>query len=126
MKSFVLAALAASMIVATPGVSSAQIACTGAGYNCPTGNAANPNGGQYRGHGVNRGYHRRARYYRGDGGFDGGGVAALAAGALIGGALASQLQQPIAGNSDYCARRYRSYDPASGTYLGYDGLRHPC
>ena len=28
--------------------------------------------------------------------------------------------------SAYCARRYRSYDPASGTYLGYDGLRHPC
>jgi hypothetical protein len=26
----------------------------------------------------------------------------------------------------YCARRYRSYDPASGTYLGYDGIRHPC
>lgn len=25
-----------------------------------------------------------------------------------------------------CALRYRSYDPASGTYLGYDGLRHPC
>ncbi|MGA7941219.1 MAG: BA14K family protein, partial [Bradyrhizobium sp.] len=24
------------------------------------------------------------------------------------------------------AQRYRSYDPASGTYLGYDGLRHPC
>jgi hypothetical protein len=21
---------------------------------------------------------------------------------------------------------YQSYDPASGTYLGYDGLRHPC
>lgn len=26
----------------------------------------------------------------------------------------------------YCERTYRSYDPASGTYLGYDGLRHPC
>ena len=26
----------------------------------------------------------------------------------------------------YCAQRYRSYDPASGTYLGLDGLRHPC
>ncbi len=26
----------------------------------------------------------------------------------------------------YCAQRYRSYDPASGTYLGYDGQRHPC
>jgi hypothetical protein len=26
----------------------------------------------------------------------------------------------------YCARRYRSYDPVSGTFLGYDGLRHAC
>jgi hypothetical protein len=26
----------------------------------------------------------------------------------------------------YCQQRYRSYDPTSGTYLGYDGLRHPC
>lgn len=26
----------------------------------------------------------------------------------------------------YCMRRYRSYDPVSGTYLGYDGYRHPC
>lgn len=26
----------------------------------------------------------------------------------------------------YCERRFRSYDPASGTYLGYDGLRHSC
>jgi hypothetical protein len=26
----------------------------------------------------------------------------------------------------YCQRRFRSYDSASGTYLGYDGLRHPC
>jgi hypothetical protein len=30
------------------------------------------------------------------------------------------------GDSGYCAQRYKSYDPASGTYLGYDGLRHPC
>jgi BA14K-like protein len=29
-------------------------------------------------------------------------------------------------DANYCAQRYRSYDPASGTYLGYDGLRHPC
>jgi hypothetical protein len=26
----------------------------------------------------------------------------------------------------YCAQRFKSYDPASGTYLGYDGIRHPC
>lgn len=25
-----------------------------------------------------------------------------------------------------CAQRFRSYDPASGTYLGYDGKRHAC
>ena len=29
-------------------------------------------------------------------------------------------------SAGYCAQRYRSYDPGSGTYLGYDGLRHPC
>jgi BA14K-like protein len=29
-----------------------------------------------------------------------------------------------AGNS--CAQRFKSYDPATGTYLGYDGQRHPC
>lgn len=26
----------------------------------------------------------------------------------------------------YCFSRYRSFDPASGTYMGYDGRRHPC
>jgi hypothetical protein len=29
-------------------------------------------------------------------------------------------------NGSFCARRYRSYDPASGTFLGHDGDRHPC
>jgi BA14K-like protein len=29
-------------------------------------------------------------------------------------------------DSASCAQRFRSYDPASGTYLGYDGQRHPC
>jgi hypothetical protein len=26
----------------------------------------------------------------------------------------------------YCAGKYRSFDPRSGTYVGYDGLRHMC
>lgn len=26
----------------------------------------------------------------------------------------------------YCFSRYRSFDPASGTYIGYDGRRHVC
>jgi hypothetical protein len=25
-----------------------------------------------------------------------------------------------------CTQRYRSYDAESGTFLGYDGARHPC
>jgi BA14K-like protein len=32
------------------------------------------------------------------------------------------------GNShvDYCMRRYRSYDPRTNTFMGYDGYRHEC
>jgi len=33
---------------------------------------------------------------------------------------------PSDGDTSYCVERFRSYDPASGTYLGYDGQRHPC
>ncbi len=27
---------------------------------------------------------------------------------------------------DSCSRRYRSFDPVSGTYVGFDGVVHPC
>lgn len=27
---------------------------------------------------------------------------------------------------EYCMERFKSYEPGSGTYLGYDGHRHPC
>ena len=30
------------------------------------------------------------------------------------------------GDVSYCMRRFKSYDPRSGTYLGFDGNRHPC
>jgi BA14K-like protein len=34
---------------------------------------------------------------------------------------------PVGGNATaYCMQRFQSYDPRSGTYLGYDGQRHPC
>ena len=78
----------------------------------------------------------------------GAGIAGLAAGALLGGALAASQQGYYSGDGyyadqpvddgyrppdadsteaeDYCFRTYRSYDPTSGTYLGYDGYRHPC
>jgi hypothetical protein len=29
-------------------------------------------------------------------------------------------------DQSYCQQRFRSFDPASGTYMGYDGRRHPC
>lgn len=78
----------------------------------------------------------------------------LAAGALLGGAIAAGanpyygpgygygygyggpvyapapvIVAPAYGGGDaeaYCMQRYRSYDPASGTYLNYDGNRYPC
>ncbi len=30
------------------------------------------------------------------------------------------------GAAAYCASRYLSWDPDTGTFIGYDGLRHPC
>ena len=35
-------------------------------------------------------------------------------------------QYPMYDPVAYCLRRFRSYDPLSGTYLGFDGFRHPC
>ncbi|MGO4524471.1 BA14K family protein [Microvirga sp. 2MCAF35] len=73
------------------------------------------------------------RYYRRDYGSAAAGAIGLATGAIIGGAIAQSQAQaaptyvaPGASAAGYCAQRFKSYDPASGTYLGYDGLRHPC
>jgi hypothetical protein len=82
-------------------------------------------------------------YWRGRGWGWGAPVAGgLIAGALIGGALAAPYYAPgyypgpVYGGPaygpppgdaiGYCMQRFKSYDPASGTYLGYDGYRHPC
>ncbi len=32
----------------------------------------------------------------------------------------------MGGNVAWCEAHYRSYNPATGMYLGYDGLHHPC
>ena len=79
---------------------------------------------------VERRYYDDRRYYRRDRGNSlAAGALGLATGAIIGGAIAQSQAQaaPVyGGNASYCAQRYRSYDPRSGTYLGYDGMRHPC
>jgi hypothetical protein len=91
--------------------------------------------------------------YRGRGWGGGAGLGlGLAAGALLGGAIAAGASpyyygpgyyyggpayypapgpvvvDPYDGGDAvaYCMQRFKSYDPASGTYLGYDGFRHPC
>jgi len=62
--------------------------------------------------------------HRGGGG-DGAAVAAgILGGLLLGAIIADQARQQR--SVEYCMRRYRSYDPYSRTYLGYDGRRHPC
>lgn len=58
-------------------------------------------------------------------------IGGLAAGALLGGAVASYpyaYDYPVGAPNgvSYCEQRFRSYNPATGTYLGYDGLRHHC
>ena len=92
--------------------------------------ATTPADAQWRGH--HGGYH----HHRGGGG---GAIAGFAAGALLGGALAANRPYYYGGGpyaysagpygndaTQYCLSRFKSYDPASGTYLGYDGYRHPC
>jgi len=35
-------------------------------------------------------------------------------------------QQPVAPSIEWCIQRYRSYNPNTRTYLGYDGQFHGC
>jgi len=37
-----------------------------------------------------------------------------------------EREQALSEADQYCMERFRSYDPATRTYLGYDGHRHPC
>ena len=64
-------------------------------------------------------------YYDNSGAWIAAGVAGLALGA----AAAAAASNNAAVDRDaiaYCSRRFKSYDPNTGTYLGYDGFRHPC
>jgi hypothetical protein len=74
-------------------------------------------GGYYDGYYADNGYYGDNYAYN-DGYYDAGDP----------GYVVSSPGYVVSSNDDgaSCAQRYRSYDPASGTYLGYDGLRHPC
>lgn len=74
-------------------------------------------------------YHQHAHYYRHN---NGGGAVAAGILGFLGGALLSQAARPYAYDyppgypAGYCASRFRTFDPASHTYMGYDGHRHYC
>ena len=90
----------------------------------------------YRPDTYNQGYrlsYEGRRYYRDNGPV--GAAADVAGGAVTtAGAVATapfrafdnRDSYAMAQSDSYCAQRYRSYDPASGTFMGFDGRRHPC
>jgi hypothetical protein len=64
-------------------------------------------------------------YYYGDQGY--GAPAPVYADPGYGEPAPAYADQGGGGDAEaYCAQRYRSYDPQSGTFLGNDGVRHPC
>ncbi|WP_411032894.1 BA14K family protein [Shinella sp. BYT-45] len=106
--------------------------------------------GYWRGDGYR--HHRR---HRGDRDALIGGALGLATGMIIGGAIASQpryderrvyvepeyypeperrvIYRPAPSYEpwtqswyEYCSRRYRSFNPDTGTFVGYDGREHFC
>jgi hypothetical protein len=120
-KSASIAILGASLLFTPVSVSAAPINAT-ALVNSSGSDQVSPltevryRGRHWRGH---RWSHRH--HHHGNGG-------AVAAGAIIGLAAGAIAANAAASNNAvaYCSQRFRSYDPASGTYMGYDGYRHPC
>jgi hypothetical protein len=126
---FIAAAFGTALAVAAPAPASAQLARPQTAVDVVGTNELLTNV-QHRRHW--RGGHRHHRHgwnhRRGWGPAAGIG---FATGAMIGGAFAAAPRAyyapgPTAREVAYCSQRFKSYDPASGTYLGYDGNRHAC
>jgi hypothetical protein len=121
------AALATTSMIAMP-ATAAPIASAGARSISAAADQASPlvEVRHRRWHRNHSRWHRRHSRWYGHRDYDYGG--AVAAGAIFGLAAGAIAANAAAGNNAvaYCSQRFRSYDPASGTYLGYDGLRHPC
>ncbi len=77
----------------------------------------------WRGRGFGRHYGGYGyRRHRGIG--PGAVIGGIVAGALIAGAI--RESRASGSDIDRCEAAYQSFDPRSGTYLGYDGARHVC
>ena len=143
------AAMALVLAMTAPTASFAQSHPIAGGGGVRIGGGGGHMGGGPRFSAGGGGWHGGGGFrHGGGGGFFPGAVA----GAIIGGAIASgpygyyggpgyyapgyyddqYYDAPVVvapGGDDavgYCMQTYRSYDPRSGTYLGYDGYRHPC
>lgn len=123
-----MALIAGSLAVATAPASAAPMMV---GQN-PVAAKSNIEQVQYR-HGWHghRGYGYGPRGYYGHrhhGGWGAGAaIGGLAAGAIIGGAIANSQAQAAQNDAvAYCSQRFRSYDPASGTYMTNSGVRRSC
>jgi hypothetical protein len=112
------AILGGSLFVFLPAAHAAPVSGT-ALANARAGQAVTPTEVRYRRRYYRRGYCRH-HHHNDSGAVAAGAIFGLAAGAILGSAAANN--NTVA----YCSQRFRSYDPASGTYLGYDGYRHPC
>lgn len=97
----------------------------------------------YGHHGGHRGGHGYNHRYRGGGNAFAAGIIGLGVGALIGSALAPRTvyvappppryapasygPQPWSPDwYSYCYSRYRSFNPNTGTFIGYDGYERFC
>lgn len=136
----IAAALAGTVVLAAPASAAPLSASAGsAAAFSETGKDLVQNV-QYRrygyGYGPRYGYGYRGGYWRGGrGAAVGAGVAAgILGGALAAGALAAPAYPPpapvyAAPDADaiaYCSRRFRSYDPETGTYIGAGGVVRSC
>lgn len=137
----IAAALAGGFVLATPTVAAPLAPATAA--LATTGSPNLVEQVQYRRYyggpryGYRGGYYGRGYGYRGGrGAAVGAGIAAGAIGALAAGALlapgpvyaapAPVYVEPDADAIAYCSRRFRSYDPSTGTYIATGGVVRAC
>jgi len=147
MQKWIKSTFLSTLIVATSlsflGEATAGQRHRGGGYY---GSGGNYHGGYQRPPSYNRDYYRQSSKRRSrQSDAVAAGIIGLGVGAIIGSALAQPSSppppravyptpQPIYGGLepwspgwyDYCGRRYRSFNPNSGTFRGYDGQDHFC
>lgn len=135
----ILAAGALAAVSTMPVIASAETVMR----NAPSATARHWSGyGHYPGYRPNPYHHRPYYGYYGHRWHDNdtgaavaAGIAGLAVGTIIAGAANSRPTYYAYSTAPqpwtpawyaYCERKYRSFDPRSGTFLGYDGNRHYC